>query len=88
MLPQPLPEDYQPLMLLVLNSTDKVEWEDLQAKVTCGRVCFGVAACRRCLQGKALASQIAKPLSRFRQHLVVRKPPPLPSAVTSPARAR
>ncbi|KAK7063876.1 hypothetical protein R3P38DRAFT_2820943 [Favolaschia claudopus] len=70
LLPQPLPEDYQPLMLLVLNSTDAVEWEDLQVK------------------GKALASQIAKPLSRFRQHLAVRKPPPLPSAVTSPARAR
>lgn len=29
----PLPEDYQPLMLLVLNSTDAVEWEDLQTKV-------------------------------------------------------
>ncbi|KAF7347468.1 hypothetical protein MVEN_01502800 [Mycena venus] len=70
LLPQPLPEDYQPLMLLVLNSTDAVEWEDLQTK------------------GKALASQIAKPLSKFRQHLAVRKPPPLPSAVTSPARAR
>jgi hypothetical protein len=33
MLPQPLPEDYQPLMLLVLNSTDEVEWEELQNKV-------------------------------------------------------
>ncbi|KAJ6474607.1 hypothetical protein C8R47DRAFT_1143748 [Mycena vitilis] len=70
LLPQPLPDDYQPLMLLVLNSTDAVEWEDLQTK------------------GKALASQIAKPLSKFRQHLTVRKPPPMPSAVTSPARAR
>ncbi|KAJ7492210.1 hypothetical protein FB451DRAFT_1021405 [Mycena latifolia] len=69
-IPQPLPEDYQPLMLLVLNSTDAVEWEDLQAK------------------GRALASQIAAPLSKFRQHLTVRKPPPMPSAVTSPARAR
>jgi hypothetical protein len=29
----PLPEDYQPLMLLVLNSMDAVEWEDLQTKV-------------------------------------------------------
>ncbi|KAJ7874508.1 hypothetical protein B0H14DRAFT_2718005 [Mycena olivaceomarginata] len=67
----PLPEDYQPLMLLVLNSTDAVEWEDLQTK------------------GKALASQIAKPLSKFRQHLAVRpRPLPMPSAVTSPARAR
>ncbi|KAJ7269303.1 hypothetical protein B0H12DRAFT_1009438 [Mycena haematopus] len=69
-MPTPLPEDYQPLMLLVLNATDGVEWEELQAK------------------GKALAAQIAKPLSKFRQHLAVRKPPPLPSAVTSPARAR
>ncbi|KAJ7750188.1 hypothetical protein B0H16DRAFT_1549772 [Mycena metata] len=74
LLPMPLPDDYQPLMLLVLNSTDAVEWDDLQTK------------------GKALASQIAKPLSKFRQHLVVHKPPPLlhggSSAVTSPARAR
>ncbi|KAJ6520250.1 hypothetical protein C8R45DRAFT_54217 [Mycena sanguinolenta] len=69
-MPSPLPEDYQPLMLLVLNATDEVEWEEMQAK------------------GKALAAQIAKPLSKFRQHLVVRKPPPMPSAVTSPARAR
>lgn len=29
----PLAEDYQPLMLLVLNSTDAVEWEELQTKV-------------------------------------------------------
>ncbi|KAJ7687422.1 hypothetical protein B0H17DRAFT_1070169 [Mycena rosella] len=70
MLPHPLPEDYQPLMLLVLNSTEAVEWDDLQAK------------------GKALASQMATPLAKFRQHLTVRKPPPMPSAVTSPARAR
>ncbi|KAF7302642.1 hypothetical protein HMN09_00898700 [Mycena chlorophos] len=34
-IPQPLPDDYQPLMLLVLNSTDKVEWDELQAKVSC-----------------------------------------------------
>ncbi|KAJ7634153.1 isoprenoid synthase domain-containing protein [Mycena polygramma] len=32
LLPQPLPDDYQPLMLLVLNSTDAVEWDDLQTK--------------------------------------------------------
>ncbi|KAJ7620781.1 hypothetical protein B0H17DRAFT_1113456 [Mycena rosella] len=62
--------DSEPLMLLVLNSTEAVEWDDLQAK------------------GKALASQMATPLAKFRQHLTVRKPPPMPSAVTSPARAR
>ncbi|KAF8204298.1 hypothetical protein K438DRAFT_554794 [Mycena galopus ATCC 62051] len=28
-----VPEDYQPLMLLVLNSTDAMEWEELQMKV-------------------------------------------------------
>lgn len=33
-LPDPLPEDYQPLMLLVLNSTTAVEWEELKAKVS------------------------------------------------------
>ncbi|KAJ7103125.1 hypothetical protein B0H15DRAFT_874520 [Mycena belliarum] len=70
LIPQPLPEDYQPLMLLVLNSTEAVDSEDLLEK------------------GRALASQIAKPLSKFRPHLTVRKPPPMPSAVTSPARAR
>ncbi|KAJ7070623.1 hypothetical protein C8F01DRAFT_1107113 [Mycena amicta] len=68
-LPQPLPDDYQPLMLLVLNSTDKVEWEELQTK------------------GRALAVQIARPLTKLREHLrPTRKPPPLPSALTSPAR--
>lgn len=29
----PLAEDYQPLMLLVLNSTDAIEWDDLKIKV-------------------------------------------------------
>jgi hypothetical protein len=28
-----LPEDHQPLMLLALNSTDAIQWEQLQAKV-------------------------------------------------------
>nr|GAT61377.1 predicted protein [Mycena chlorophos] len=59
-IPQQLPDDYQPLMLLVLNSTDKVEWDELQAK------------------GRALAVQIARPLTRFREYLhPMRKPPPL-----------
>jgi hypothetical protein len=52
------------------------------------RLCLSILLPTAALQGKALASQIAKPLSKFRQHLTVRKPPPLPSAVTSPARAR
>lgn len=28
-----LAEDHQPLMLLALNATDAVEWEELQTKV-------------------------------------------------------
>lgn len=32
-LPQPVPEDHQPLMLLTLNATDTVSWEELQSKV-------------------------------------------------------
>ncbi|KAF7307279.1 hypothetical protein MIND_00521800 [Mycena indigotica] len=70
-IPQPLPDDYQPLMLLVLNSTDQMEWEDLQAR------------------GRAVTVQIARPMTRFREHLrPMRKPPPMPSALTSPSRAR
>ncbi|KAK7465272.1 hypothetical protein VKT23_005251 [Stygiomarasmius scandens] len=33
-LPQPLPDDHQPLMLLTLNSTDSVSWEELKIKGT------------------------------------------------------
>ncbi|KAG7099829.1 hypothetical protein E1B28_001637 [Marasmius oreades] len=44
-------QEYTPLMLLTLSSTEEVEWEELQMK------------------GKALASHIAKPLSKYREHL-------------------
>ncbi|KAJ7606795.1 hypothetical protein FB45DRAFT_982211 [Roridomyces roridus] len=70
--PPPLPEDYQPLMLLVLNATPNVDWETLEVK------------------GTELASKIAIPLAKLREHLTVRKPPPMPvpSAMTSPVRPR
>jgi len=60
-----LSEDHEPLMLLALNSTDAVEWEELQTK------------------GGQLAKHLAKPLSRFREHLAATKSP---SATTSPDR--
>jgi len=62
---EPLSDDHAPLMLLALNSTDAIDWEELQAK------------------GDQLAKHLAKPLSRFREHLAVVKSP---SAVASPDR--
>ncbi|KAL0577285.1 hypothetical protein V5O48_004714 [Marasmius crinis-equi] len=44
-------QEYTPLMLLTLNASEEVEWEELQ------------------LKGKALAAHIAKPLSKYREHL-------------------
>lgn len=70
-IPDPLPEDYQPLMLLSLNSTTDVEWEELKSK------------------GRVLASHLAKPLSKFREHLAVVKPPPIATSnIASPVRLR
>lgn len=40
---QPLPEDYQPLMLLALNATDAVGWDELQSKVRCPSTCLSCA---------------------------------------------
>ncbi|KAF9270804.1 hypothetical protein L218DRAFT_849557 [Marasmius fiardii PR-910] len=72
-------QEYMPLMLLTLNSSEEVEWEELE------------------LKGKALASHIAKPLSKYREHLqqlstptTVVKTPPLNVSVsgTNSAAAR
>jgi len=62
----PLKEDREPLMLLALNATPDVSWEELQTK------------------GKILASHLAKPLSKFREHLAVARPTLPMSAPTSP----
>ncbi|KDR85618.1 hypothetical protein GALMADRAFT_234587 [Galerina marginata CBS 339.88] len=63
-------EEHQPLMLLALNATDAVEWDELQSK------------------GKALATHLAKPLSKFRELMTVPKPSPSTTAATSPAPPR
>ncbi|KAF5374968.1 hypothetical protein D9758_000504 [Tetrapyrgos nigripes] len=45
-LPQPLSEDHQPLMLLTLNATDSVDWEELRIKGTALATHFAKTLCR------------------------------------------
>ncbi|KAF8224660.1 hypothetical protein L208DRAFT_1409821 [Tricholoma matsutake] len=62
----PSKDDHHPLMLLALNATSVVEWEELQTKA------------------RILASHLAKPLDKYREHLAVPRPPIPTSATTSP----
>lgn len=81
----PSKDDYHPLMLLALNSTSAVDWEELLTKVRDGFVFTGFAnSYPPTLQAKTLAIHLAKPLGRFREHLAVPRPPFPTSAATSP----
>ena len=79
---EPLSDDHAPLMLLALNSTDAIDWEELQAKVKSIKL-YRMQIHKCLVQGDQLAKHLAKPLSRFREHLAVVKSP---SAVASPDR--
>ncbi|KAG6810908.1 hypothetical protein H0H92_009838 [Tricholoma furcatifolium] len=58
-----------PLMLLALNSTAGVDWEELQVKV--GWSPLSSLDVANIQQGKALANHLAQPLSKYREFLVV-----------------
>ena len=75
----------QPLMLLTLNATDAVEWDDLKAKVKYKDSPTAENIHPYLVQGKVLAAHLAKPLSRFREHLAATNRN-LPSATPSPDR--
>ena len=70
-----------PLMLLALNATDAVGWDDLQAKVAC-RLRRRARPLTSATQAKVLASHLATPLSRYREHLAVNPALPLSAAVS------
>jgi hypothetical protein len=80
----PSKDDHHPLMLLALNATSGVEWEELQSKVSDSLAFNWCQLYLPLLQAKILACHLAKPLGRFREHLAVPRPPLPTSAPTSP----
>lgn len=73
-------------MLLALNSTIGVDWEELQTKV----INFAFSHTPRhsftnvLRQGTALAGHLAQPLSRYRDYLAIARPVLPASTTTSP----
>jgi len=80
----PYKDDRVPLMLLALNATAAVDWEELQIKVSGGSRSLFIHSYSLGLQAGILAGHLAKPLGRFREHLAVPRPPLPMSATTSP----
>ena len=63
-------------MLLALNGTDSVAWEELQSKV---RLVLPGTPVLTLQQGRVLAQHLARNLSKFRDHLIEPRSPPPPT---------